>query len=70
MNEIERALERKREQATTFRERTRFMCGRLREAGYPEIAGRLETGLLLMSAIGPGNAALTEIEGLLEVLDR
>ena len=69
MNDLANKLEKNREEHATYRGRVQYIMGRLREAGFPEIAGRLQSGLLLLSGPGSGDKALDEVEGLLEVLE-
>lgn len=69
MNDLAKKLEKNREEHATYRERARYLTDQLREAGFPEIAGRLRSGLLLLSGPGSGDKALDEVEGLLEVLN-
>lgn len=68
LERVRQGLKETQERNATFRARTRYVCGRLRAEGFPEIAKRLESGLVLLSGPGNGDKALDEVEALLEVL--
>lgn len=61
-------LEKARQENETLWRRSEHVCGQLREAGFPEIAGALNTKVHLLSGPATGHPILDEIEGLVEVL--